>query len=202
MCIRRVALRSLVCLILCALMSCSSRSAIDCVNDGLAEDDAQTAVNHFSAAIEKDARSDLALALRGAAYHELGRVSAAMDDLDRAVDLAGDSESLARFHRGCVKREIGEHQDAIADFTQAIELEPHFAAPFAQRASAWLALGNEQVAIEDYKQAVFLEPDYDLAHIGLASLYANARNENLRDAKAAVRHANIACQATNFELPQ
>lgn len=199
--IRHCALRFGSLLMLATICSCASKSDLDHVNDGLAEKDPKMAIRHYTKALEKNSRFDLALALRGAAWHALGDNETAMKDLNRAIEMAGEAEHLARNTRGIVRREQGDYRGAIEDHTRAIELNPQFAAAYAERAEAWMVLGEDGKSIDDYQRAVDLEPDDAPAQIGLASLYANARNHKLRDPEAAVRHARIACELTGFQSP-
>ena len=48
---------------------------------------------------------------------------------------------------------LGQYQEAIVDYDQAIELDPNFSLPYLNRGNAKLEYGQYQEAIVDYDQA-------------------------------------------------
>jgi regulator of sirC expression with transglutaminase-like and TPR domain len=56
-------------------------------------------------------------------YYELGRLSEALHDLDRAVELAPDQGELLQ-NRAVARRELGLISDAAADLQRYVELFP------------------------------------------------------------------------------
>lgn len=178
-------------------------SSTNHVGAGLAvkQQSPQDAIWHFTQAVKEVPGYDLPYALRGEVWHALGDDSAAMKDLDHAVELYGSCEALARNARGIVLRDLGDYRLALEDHNRAIELAPEFAAAYAQRAGDWLYLKEDASAINDYRRAVELQPNYDMAHIGLASILANCRDAQLRDGEEAVVHARRACELTDYRSP-
>ena len=73
------------------------------------------------------------------------------------------------FHRGYVNGELGNYDDAIAAYTQAIRLKPDNAHAYYNRGNAKRKLGQHRAAITDYDTAIRLQPDY-------ASAYNNRGN--------------------------
>ncbi|CAN1210781.1 hypothetical protein TUMEXPCC7403_11325 [Tumidithrix helvetica PCC 7403] len=63
------------------------------------------------------------------------------------------------FRKGHAKYELGDYQGAIADFTEAICLEPNRVAGYNSRGNAKVRLGDYQGAIADFTEAIRLEPD-------------------------------------------
>ncbi|NJO43284.1 MAG: tetratricopeptide repeat protein [Cyanobacteria bacterium RU_5_0] len=73
----------------------------------------------------------------------------------RAIEL--DPESARAYNnRGNVRRELGDNEGAIADYTRAIELDPNLASAYANRGLARHALGDSEGAIEDLQMAASL----------------------------------------------
>ena len=67
-------------------------------------------------------------------------------------------------NRGWAKREFGDHEGAIEDFTQAIELKPEDAYAYNNRADVKRELEDYTGAIADYSQAIELNPAYAIAY--------------------------------------
>ncbi|MBI2917515.1 MAG: tetratricopeptide repeat protein [Chloroflexi bacterium] len=55
-------------------------------------------------------------------------------------------------------REAGDHKEAIADYTRAIQLDPKDAAAYNNRGIAYRKLGQPKEAIADYTRAIQLDP--------------------------------------------
>lgn len=66
--------------------------------------------------------------------------------------------------RGKVFDQKGEHNLAIADYSEAIGLNPDEAAFYCTRGIAYRQKGDHGLAIADYDQAIKLKPDYSTAY--------------------------------------
>ena len=66
--------------------------------------------------------------------------------------------------RGLVWDEKGEYDIAIADYNEAIRLEPSEASYFSNRGLAWDAKKDYEKAIADYNEAIRLDPKYAMAY--------------------------------------
>jgi tetratricopeptide (TPR) repeat protein len=53
-----------------------------------------------------------------------------------------------------------DYNRAIADFTQAIRIDPNYALAYSNRGSAYLQKGDYDIAIADCTQAIRLFPDF------------------------------------------
>ena len=70
--------------------------------------------------------------------------------------------------------EQGRVQEAITEYSEAIRLDPEYAAAYYNRGQAYFTLGQAQLAIQDYDEAIRLSPDrpeLPLAHVGRAMAY-------------------------------
>ncbi|MEM7657676.1 MAG: hypothetical protein AAF399_16210 [Bacteroidota bacterium] len=65
----------------------------------------------------------------------------------------------------------GEMNEAIASFSQVIDLDPAYPEGWNKRATAFFLRGNYKNSIEDITQALVLEPRHFGALSGLASIY-------------------------------
>ena len=73
---------------------------------------------------------------------------------------AGAKDARACNNRGILKQIHGDLHGAIADYSRAIELDPHFAAAWNNLGNARIAEGDLEGAIADYTHAIELDP-YD-----------------------------------------
>jgi tetratricopeptide (TPR) repeat protein len=104
-------------------------------------------------------------AVKSASYEE-GRTTAprtAGTFLDRGITLAGQ----------------GEYESAIADFTEAIRLDPNYTAAYYNRGNAYNNKGDNDRAIADYTQAIRLDPNYAAAYNNRGIAY-NDKGDNDR----------------------
>ena len=73
-------------------------------------------------------------------------------------------------HRGTVYEAIGDHEHAIADYDEAICLDPDKASWWIDLADVYQHQGRFEDAVSCYSQAIRLEPDKQLCWLGLARL--------------------------------
>jgi tetratricopeptide (TPR) repeat protein len=109
-----------------------------------------------------------ALAQRGEAYYWVGQFREAILDFDTALKISPELNET-RMQRGWARIQIGDLDNAYADFADAMVRDPKSGR--AVFALAFLAQ-NEGVARKGYEQALALTPDYYLAHGNLAALDA------------------------------
>ncbi|MGD9099487.1 MAG: tetratricopeptide repeat protein [Anaerolineae bacterium] len=71
-----------------------------------------------------------------------------------------EMDATAWFDKGLEHSERGEHQEALAAFDSALELDPDYASAYNSRAITYANLGDLERAMADVNQAVELDPDY------------------------------------------
>ena len=70
------------------------------------------------------------------------------------------SPALVSYRIGYYYQFKGDQQQAIAKFTEAIEVLPNYAYAFAARGDSYALIGEFQAAIDDYTVAIGIYPDY------------------------------------------
>jgi tetratricopeptide (TPR) repeat protein len=68
------------------------------------------------------------------------------------------NRAIAYFNRAIACKADGDDGRAIADYTEAIRLDPKLAIAYYQRGTAYHALGDFDRAIADYTEAIRLDP--------------------------------------------
>ncbi len=75
---------------------------------------------------------------------------------EEAATPAGEAKQ--HYNKGVEYGQQGRFDDAIAEYSKAIELDPNFAEAYSNRGNAYRALGEIQRAIADYAEAILLNP--------------------------------------------
>ena len=81
-----------------------------------------------------------------------------------ANSIAQSSNAEAYNNRGLAKYELGDKKGAIADYNEAIRLNPNFAEAYNNRGLAKSDLGDKKGEIADYNEAIRLNPTFALAY--------------------------------------
>jgi tetratricopeptide (TPR) repeat protein len=106
-----------------------------------------------------------------------------MQLLDRAGLL-----SAVYAYRATVHSEAGQRDQAIADCTKAIQLDPKLALPYYNRGAIHSGSGQLAEAIPDYTQAIQLNPQFAEAYFnrGVAEARLKQNEQSIRDLRRAV----------------
>jgi tetratricopeptide (TPR) repeat protein len=71
------------------------------------------------------------------------------------------------FNRGLAFKLLGELEQAISDYSKAIELDPSYAAAYANRGNVRLLSNDVVGALADYRMAIKLDPNDQVARQNL-----------------------------------
>ncbi len=85
--------------------------------------------------------------------------------------VAPTGEARQHYNKGVEYGQQGRFDDAIAEYSKAIELDPSLAEAYSNRGDAYRALGEIQRAIADYAEAIRLNPQDAGAYAGRALAY-------------------------------
>src|SRR3954451_17544471 len=94
------------------------------------------------------------------------RIAGCTEVLGRGQSETQANRAIAYSNRSGAYRLKGEHDRAIADYDEAIRLNPDQAFTYANRGAAYRLKGEYDRAIADLSEAIRLKPDH-------ASAYAN-----------------------------
>ncbi|WP_255014733.1 tetratricopeptide repeat-containing serine protease family protein [Cyanobium sp. BA20m-p-22] len=101
--------------------------------------------------------------------------------------LAIRQSAEAYFNRAYAKNDLGDKQGAIADYSQAIAINPQLAQAYNNRGNIKRDLGDKQGAIADYNQAIAINPQHFKAYYNRG----NAKDD-LGDKQGAIADYNQA----------
>ncbi len=84
-------------------------------------------------------------------------------------------EASTYYNRGNDHLNKGEYEEAISDYTKALEIEPLSADVYANRGLAYSQIGQNDKAISDFNEALEINPQYALAYNSRAVVYYTIR---------------------------
>ena len=113
-----------------------------------------------------------------------------------------DESKDAKFYndRGVAYGEKGQHDQAIMDFNQAIEINPRYIKAYNNRGIVYRLKGQYDRAISDFNKAIKMNSLDPEAYNNLAWLFATAKAPGFRDGKRAVELALKACELSDWKI--
>ena len=113
--------------------------------------------------------------------------------------LSREEQADAAFDRGNAASDRKDYDTAIAEYSEAIRLDPQFDAAYHNRGSAYADKGEYAKAISDFNEAIRLAPDEPVGYTSLAWLLATCPKAEVRDGERAVRLATRACKLSDWQ---
>jgi tetratricopeptide (TPR) repeat protein len=95
---------------------------------------------------------------RGNLHYYRGDYGTAVVDFTRAISLTEFVEAYS--NRGVSYNDMGEYELALADYNQALELNPESAEAYNNRGVNYNDKGEYELALADYNRALELNPEY------------------------------------------
>src|SRR5262249_14013005 len=100
----------------------------------------------------------------------------------------------AHNNRGHAHERKLDYDKAIADYDEAIRLDPKYRLAWLNRGRTWQASGKLEKALDDYKAAIRLDPRSPWGYALQASIYSSSADPKYRDGPRAVDLARTACE--------
>jgi len=132
--------------------------------------DNETAVRHYTKALELNPNYADVYLNRGSAYYFLGKYDEAIADYNKAIEL-NPNAAYAYSARAFAYYILGKYYEAIVAYNKAIELNPNAADAYLNRGSAYYNLGKYHEAFADYSKAIALNPNDADAYNGRGLAY-------------------------------
>ena len=85
----------------------------------------------------------------------------------------------ARYSRGRVHFELGHIDEAMADYDQAIKLDPKDVDAYNSRGHTYYTLKQWDLAVPEYKRAIEIDPKFSGGHQNLATTYVELKEYRL-----------------------
>ncbi|MFM6136655.1 MAG: tetratricopeptide repeat protein, partial [Sphaerospermopsis kisseleviana] len=126
------------------------------------------ALNVINIAIRNQPSFYRSYLLKGMILQKLKKYENAVEALNLAILKAEKKDKEKDFLlyqlRGELLGELKKYQEAIADYTQAITINPQYALAYYNRGIAKFELEDKAGAIADYTQAITINPQYAIAY--------------------------------------
>jgi tetratricopeptide (TPR) repeat protein len=136
----------------------------------------------------------------GYAYLQLGQISNAVANLDKAVAIQPHYPE-AYYNLGCAFLNNKQPEEATDCFQRALAMDSSVAAIHYKLANALTQLGRYAQAIAEYSQTLKLNPNMDEAANNLAWLLATCPDRSLRKGVEAVALARQASEHSHNQNP-
>jgi len=154
--------------------------------------DEQAALQDLDAAVNSDPKGKVPWIGRGDFYFKKSDYPHALESYDHALQIGGrdpQSDLLIYENRGSALESLGRHEEAIADFTRAIALDPQDTIAYSNRATVLLRSNRLALAIADLSEVIRLEPADGRAFYERGTAYerSGALEKALNDYREAVR---------------
>ena len=153
--------------------------------------DYKAALAAFDAAAKILPQDENALRGRAQTLFQLKRYAECVQALDQFFQQGGAATASLYQARALAKVKLARNEDAVGDYTLALERSPNDLALRTQRGQTYLACQAPQLALLDFEAAIQLDPKYALAYQGrgLARLQLDQAREAAGDAETLARLA-------------
>jgi tetratricopeptide (TPR) repeat protein len=89
----------------------------------------------------------------------------------------------------------------MADFNEAIKLDPQNALAWRVRGATWAGLANYEKALAEYSESIRLDPDNPDSLHHRATMFSVCPDDRIRNGKQALADATKACEESDWKSP-
>lgn len=176
-----------------------SASLILVISSGLfaqADDNAKAAkqaeIDKYSERIKSNANDAEAFVLRGNLYFQLADYKNAVSDFSEYINLTKSQKPGGFCSRAVAKISLLDNEGAIADYTEAIKLDPNLAQAYLSRAQLIFSMKDTKrfsMASDDCKAAIRLDFRPSRAYLTLSSMKLDTGDDQgaIADATEAIK---------------
>jgi tetratricopeptide (TPR) repeat protein len=107
----------------------------------------------------------------GMELFEQGQFEEAIEELSAGIRIVPDASATVYAARGFSYCKLGEYEKAIADFDEAIRLDPEYFTAYNRRGNLYIVLGDYDRAIEDLNESIRINPQNPEAYAFRALAY-------------------------------
>lgn len=95
------------------------------------------------------------------------------------------------YHLGCEAGHAGQYEEAVKDFTEAIQLDASFLEAYSNRGASYNQLGQYEKAVKDYTEVIRMDPSNAEAYSyrGVAYACLGQQEKGIQDCTEAIRLA-------------
>ena len=105
------------------------------------------------------------------------------------------------FDQGNQNYSLNQYQQAIEDYTNAIDLKPQFAGAYDSRGNAYQKLNRWDQAIQDYTKAIEINPQYANAYYQRGNTYEqlNQKEKAIESYRLFIKYADPNIRGKDIE---
>jgi protein O-mannosyl-transferase len=104
---------------------------------------------------------------------EKGNINKAVYHYKKAISI--NNYSAAHYNMGIIYYRLGQYEQSIESFNQAIRITPDYAAAYFNLGVVYFSMGQYQRALESYNEAIRIMPNYASAYNNRAFIYLYQR---------------------------
>jgi tetratricopeptide (TPR) repeat protein len=104
-------------------------------------------------------------------------IGASIELLDKILD-SDPTDKLVLLARGSAHLKSGKAENAIGDFSRAIEVDSGYAKAYHLRGLAREAAGDDDAALKDFDEAIDIDSEYGAAYFSRATLLTKMGQED------------------------
>src|SRR5215510_11197149 len=127
------------------------------------------------------------------------KVQAALADLNESIRLTPTSEAYT--FRGFACKRLGDKDKAIADFDEAIRLNPNESLAWRVRGATYASKADYARTLADYTESIRVDPENPDSRHHRVVLRSACMDDKYRDGKQAIEDATKACDMSEWQNP-